>query len=379
LGQIDKIELDQKSYNDLWEGRIRSINSHQEDEADSFFRSYLRAKYSDNRRDGQRFDGDYHRVMFGNHMEEKLRLNHNPDSVRDFLDHQFSYYSTLYEKLVRYTRTYHEAQPYLFFNRLNDLNSQFIMILSSCELSDADEENKVLAVSRELDRFFTLLHLQNVHDSNRFTEKVYEISADIREKPVDEYRGIFDGHLTDILSDRRNAVVSAPIQYAYFRNTGIGLPPRFKRYFFARIEKFLADNLRVGMKHSIGDLVSKTGAKTGFHIEHILAHNESNLAQFGGDAEHFEQERNRLGGILLLKGRDNISSNAEPYAAKLQTYANTLHWNETLREDSYKSKLDMRDLKRDYQLSIRHLDQFGPDELEERQRLLFDMIKLIWE
>ena len=49
-------------------------------------------------------------------------------------------------------------------------------------------------------------------------------------------------------------------------------------------------------------------------------------------------ERNRLGGILLLKGKDNISSNNEPYSEKLKSYANTLYWNETLRADSYKSE-----------------------------------------
>jgi hypothetical protein len=36
-------------------------------------------------------------------------------------------------------------------------------------------------------------------------------------------------------------------------------------------------------------------------IEHILADNEENLQLFGGDEEKFKSERNRLGGLLLLK------------------------------------------------------------------------------
>jgi hypothetical protein len=35
-----------------------------------------------------------------------------------------------------------------------------------------------------------------------------------------------------------------------------------------------------GVKHPIGDLVLKTGSKAGFHVEHILAHNKENLAQY---------------------------------------------------------------------------------------------------
>ena len=37
---------------------------------------------------------------------------------------------------------------------------------------------------------------------------------------------------------------------------------------------------------------------------------------------------------MLLKGKDNISSNNEPYSEKLKSYANTLYRNETLRGDT---------------------------------------------
>lgn len=133
------------------------------------------------------------------------------------------------------------------------------------------------------------------------------------------------------------------------------------------------------MKHPIENLVSKTGQKTGFHIEHILAKNEENLELFNNDEEVFEQERNRLGGILLLKGKDNTSSSNESYSKKLKSYDNTLYWNETLREDFYKSKLDLRDFKIKYNLDeLVPLNEFGPDELESRQKLLFKIIKIIW-
>jgi len=132
------------------------------------------------------------------------------------------------------------------------------------------------------------------------------------------------------------------------------------------------------MKHSMEDLVTKRGEKTGFHVEHILSRNLENLNLFNNDDEKFEQERNRLGGILLLKGLDNISSNNEPYKKKLKTYANTLYWNETLREDTYKSKLDFSAFKEDLGLDFHHLKEFGPDELEYRQKLLFDVASHVW-
>ena len=125
-------------------------------------------------------------------------------------------------------------------------------------------------------------------------------------------------------------------------------------------------------------LVSLRGAKTGFHVEHILSRNDDNLALFDMDEERFEQERNRLGGVLLLKGKDNISSSNESFAQKLKSYANTLHWNETLRDDCYKSKLDFKEFYTQNKLTFRALAKFGPDELEERHRLLFDLCNLVW-
>ena len=133
------------------------------------------------------------------------------------------------------------------------------------------------------------------------------------------------------------------------------------------------------MKHSLYDLVANTGSVNGFHIEHILAQNEENRKNFNDNEELFERERNRLGGLLLLKGKDNISSNNENYANKLKSYANTLYWNETLREDTYKSKLDFTKMIDKYNLSFRPINKFGPDELEERHKLLFDLARNIWK
>src|ERR1700730_13196428 len=64
LGQISKIEMDKDDYNGFWERKAAAINAFREDELDSFFRFFLKAKFSKTRKDGQRFDGDYHRGMF---------------------------------------------------------------------------------------------------------------------------------------------------------------------------------------------------------------------------------------------------------------------------------------------------------------------------
>lgn len=380
LGQIDKIELDKKDYNGLWEKQVQSINNFKEDEIDTFFRYFLKAKFANTQAEGKHFDGDYHREMFRNEINEYLKLKYNPTEVKRFLEQTFTYYTQLYLKIWKAYSHYNSSYEYVFFNKLNEMDGQFLLILSSCKLNDTQKEEKIATIAYELDRFFSLLQLQNAYESNTFNQTLYKISYEIRDKPLDVIRNVFDKYLLQELSNIRSSEVTQPIQYVFFKNTGTSLNTRFKRYFFARIDKFLANNMNLSMKHPVENLVAKTGPKNGFHIEHILARNEENLELFHNDEDLFEQERNRLGGILLMKGRDNISSNNESYSEKLRSYDNTLYWNETLREDFYKSKLDVEELKKKYSLNelVPINDKFGPEELESRQKLLFEMTKIIW-
>jgi len=378
LGQISKEELDGLKLNELWDEQVSNINVFKEDEIDQFFIYFLKSKFTDTIGEGRRYDNDYHRVIFS---EKKLKLNHNPKEVIEFLQKDFKYYTNLYRKVLKYynDNSLSSGFSHVYFNRLNEMDTQFLLILSSCTLDDPQEDDKIKTISYEVDRLFCLIQLQRSWDSNAFAETVFKISVDIREKDISEIRKTFDKALLELLSEARGITAIEPLSYGFFKETGIELASRFKRYFFARIEYFLAKNTNLQMKHNFYDLVQNTGAVKGFHIEHILATNEENLQLFDNDEEKFKSERNRLGGLLLLKGKDNQSSNNETYQNKLDTYANTLYWNETLRKDSYKSKLDFTNMINKYKLKFRPMDEFGPAELEERHRLLFDMVTYIWE
>lgn len=378
LGQITKEELDSLKLNDLWESQVSKINAFKEDEIDQFFIYYLKAKFADTIGEGRRYDKDYHRVIFS---ENKLKLDHNPKEVKEFLQNNFKYYTNLYSKVLKYYKddSLNNGYSHVYYNSLTEMDMQFLLILSSCKLNDPQEEDKIKKIAYEVDRLFSLLQLQRSYGSNAFAVAIYKLSAAIREKDISEIRPEFDKSLLELLSDTRGVPANSPLSYGFFKETGIELDKRFKRYFFARVEKFIADNTNLQVKHTLYDLVQNTGHVNGFHIEHILADNEENLKLFNEDEEKFKSERNRLGGLLLLKGKDNISSNNETYKKKLKSYANTLYWNETLREDSYKSKLDFTNMIKQYNLNFRHLDSFGQPELEERHKLLYDMVKHIWK
>ncbi len=380
LGQIDKIELDEGNYNALWEECVSRVNRFKSEEIDTFFVYLLKAKYAETRATGQRFDNDYHREIFKSDVNEKLKLDHNPVAVKAFLNGAFRYYSKLYAKIWEYTHDRQVGYEHLYFNRLNEMDSQFMLILSACEVDDPEEDEKIRLVAQNVDRLFSFLRLQRAYDSNDFNDAVFEISYEIRERGKEEINSAFYQTLRNILKERRSVDVSEVFEYAQFKNTSLNdIPARFTRYFFARIDEFIADKTNTAIKHPINDLVLKTGAVNGFHIEHILSHNDESLNIYGGDEELFEVDRNRLGAVLLLKGKDNISSGNEKYKSKLMSYANTLHWNETLRADSYKAKKDFKNLINDYDLQFQHLESFGAEQVESRQKLLFNIAKIIWK
>jgi len=378
LGQIGKDELISLKLNEIWEDQVKKLNDFREDEIDEFFTYFLKSKLADTRGLAQKFDKDYHRVMFEDEYDKVLQLKHNPKGVKKFILNDFIYYTNLYAKIYSYAIEFDENQPYVFYNNLTEMNTQFLLILSACSINDDEEEQKIVTISRQLDRMFCLLQLQRSYNSNTFATEINKLSAEIRNQPLSKINEIFDKYLMQQLSDVRGVTVDSILNYAFFKETGIELDKRFKRYFFSRIEKFIADNTKMNMKHTFYDLIQNTGWKNGFHVEHILSYNSENKENFDNDEELFERERNRLGGLLLLKGLDNISSNNETYKKKLKSYANTMYWNETLREDTYKSKLDFTKMINNYNLNFRHMDQFGKEELEERHKLLFDLIKIIW-
>ena len=379
LGQIDKDELDELKLNELWEEQVRKVNAFKDDEIDNFFIYYLRSRFANTVGEARNFDRDYHRVMFSPGVNNDLKLLHNPKEVKKFLLNDFKYFTDLYVHIYNCYSNQENNFIHIYYNRLTEMDSQFLLMLSSCTLNDPQGDEKLKIISYHVDRLFSLLQLQRSYDSNDFNVAIYQLSCEIRNKSAEGIGAVFDKYLLKLLSSARGVQTDNVFSYGLFKDTGIELNKRFKRYFFARIEKFIAYNTNLNMKHSLYDLVSNTGSVNGFHIEHILAENSDNLTHFNEDEDAFERERNRLGGLLLLKGRDNISSNNETYSNKLKSYANTLYWNETLREDSYKSKLDFSGMIEKYKLNFKAMDTFAPDKLEERHKLLFDMVKIIWK
>ena len=379
LGQLDKDDVDEK-YNNVWKSGIEPLELINDDEPDNFFRNYFRAKYVDSRTDYREFDKEYNKTIFSNKWNSILHLKHNVQKVKEFINKDFEYYSKLYIKLLdnnAYDKHYGE---YLFYNNLNEQDRQYLLILSACCVNDSDEEEKIKLVSKLLDRHYSLLNLFGCYDSNSFTESIIHINKEIRNKPLDIIKQVFDERLIEDIERVKNTKLSSPFEYSFFKDTSNNMGIRFVRYFFSRVENYLSININHERltKSRYYNFVRNTGHVNGYHIEHILSNNNENKNLFNNDEELFHKERNRLGALLLLKGKDNISSSNELYKDKLKTYSSSNLWNRTLISDFYHTNKDFQNLINHKNLQFKPYSVFDAQAVEERQYLLFTLIKEIW-
>ncbi len=378
LGQLDKSEVD--VYNEIWDCNIHSLQKINEKEADNFFRFYFRSKFVDTTAEYREFDGDYHKALYLKKWNKKIQLKQNIKKVKSFVKEDLDYYAKLYLKLVQESDKKESVlSEHLLYNNLNDQDRQYLLILSSCDLNDPQETEKVRVVAKLFDRYYTMLQLTGSYDSNIFTESILNLNKKIRNKSIEDIKKAFNEQLIDDISKAKGVEIKTPFDWGYFRDANRNLGIRFIRYFFGRIEHFIANNCKIQCEDYY-NLVRNTGSVSGYHIEHIIADNEENRNLFG-DEELFHSERNRLGALTLLKGRDNLSSGNEAYSKKLETYSGkaNLVWTQSLRNDFYHSNRDFIDFTNKYKLNFKsHMDKFDKNTVDERQKLLFDIVKIIW-
>ncbi len=297
LGQVDKQELELLNLNQVWEKQINLVGvanaGTENDEIDNFFETFIRSKISTTRGTSEKYTyRNYHRMLFIGEVEEYFKLNRNAGNTKQFLQNEFIYFTNLYSRIRTLRSSLHTDFQHLYFNQLNDLTGHYILILSACKLNDPEEDDKIKFIAYQYDKMFTILHLQKAYVNNIIADLINTISNDIKEIPAANIAAAFEKHLLAALSSIKGVPINETFNYNYFKDVGYAdLPTRFNRYFFSRIENFIAKEAGGEMQQNFDNLVRNNGYVNGYHVEHILAHNNENLQLFNNDEEVFEREK----------------------------------------------------------------------------------------
>lgn len=381
LSQIDI--ADRANYITLWEENIKKIENYGESQIDEFFGYFFRSKFADTSEQYKDLDKSrYHKSIFTEEFERKIGLKNNEKFAREFVEKIFPFYADLYVKMITSYNEYTKDFEHIYFNALNDMDGQFILTFSTIDVNDSQKEEKLKLVPKLFDKFFTIANLTNSYKSNEFNSNIISINPSIRNKSIDVIENKFKEQLLLLVKNNHaRESLDEPFKYEFFKNIGYNdLGKTFLRYFFARIDHFISDFSDLNEYGTYYQLVNQTKGGDVYHIEHILANNDDSIALFE-DEEDFNLNRNRLGGLLLLKGKDNQSSSNEIYKDKLQTYnVSGTYYAKTLLQDMYTKKVEFVKYIKDNKLDFKpYPATFGKQEIEERHRLLYDLCKKIWE
>jgi uncharacterized protein with ParB-like and HNH nuclease domain len=362
---------------------------------DDFFRIYFRAKFANGVDDYKAFETAYHYEIY---RRTELRAYFG-----DFRDHQvlssrikndIQYFAKLYQEL---RVDYSDEREHLFYNKLVEQNQQYLLIMSAVRLNDPERETKIQTISAKFDQLHVILRILGIYESNTFQPLVYGLNESLRDKNEAGCRQVFDDLIINTLKEENRLEQEfsggVPDIFTYERFKGaLNDRTNFSKYLLMRVDRWMS---RLLDKPSycnaplaeIEERFNKSNRRRyGMHLEHIYAYNAANRSLFTDpqtglfDEAVFGQTRNQMGMVLLLKDLQNLSSSNDVYRDKLEDYAmSDIIWNQLLA--GRLPSVDARALPAQFQNASIEADTngaFPKDKVDQRQRLFFEAIKMIW-
>lgn len=381
IGALPKTDTD--AYSEKWDLSMQGIKEVE----DAFFINYLKSRFIFKRNSDKenKINNSYHRYIFDDKDDASVLGFRKSDtnriySIKKFIEEDVVYYSRLYAKIIKNENDYLQ-----YSNNIHKLDGQYQIIMAACKIDDIEEDTKISLIAKEYDRLHMLLRMNGVYDSNDFHGISYSLNEKLRNLPTSDYRATFDEIIKTKIQEVKTAGnISSVLDYGRFSQIGYStnIDQTALYYILARVEDFLCKKMNTKPENDVQYMSTKHSNVTGYHIEHIFSDNDENKSYFDSE-EEFWNRRNNIGGLLLLKGRDNISSGNESYKDKLQTYSHGTIWAQTLCKEFYHSNPDFTDfnicLSDDKGISFVAHDKFTPTEMESRCRLLYEIVKIIWE
>ena len=123
-----------------------------------------------------------------------------------------------------------------------------------------------------------------------------------------------------------------------------------------------------------------TNTKNPYEVEHILSDHYEWFTDEYVDQEEFKRWRNDIGALLLLHKSINASLNDKPYDYKISKYCSNEGniYTESLGNQAYLNNPKFKKFIEKYELAFAPFHSFGKNEIEQRNRLVASLVKLIW-
>lgn len=120
--------------------------------------------------------------------------------------------------------------------------------------------------------------------------------------------------------------------------------------------------------------------KNSFEIEHIITDHYEWFANEYNDKDDFNNYRNNIGALVLLRKSLNASLNDNLYEDKLPKYASSESniYAASLNDITYQNNPRFLRFINDNEIPLKSFKQFGKKEIVERNKALAVLMNMIW-
>jgi hypothetical protein len=371
-----------------WRVRVEALRRLGKDEETDAVKSWLRAAYANSVRerhrgaenqDFERIGTEFHRWVDSN--SEQIGLG-GGDSYFRFVEQDMSFYTRQYQRLREASRKPVAGLESVFDVACFNFTLQYPLLLAPLRLDDSPEliDRKIRTVARFLDILLARRatnYLSMTYGAMSYA--AFLIMKEIRRQDLDSLISILHRRLKEQDCDfNGTADESRRGLYAF------GLNQWSKRYI-----KVLLARMTTYVEHASGDnttsLATYLTGKTRFEIEHIWAnHPERHADEFALPAD-FAEQRNRIGGLLLLPKSFNASYGdlpysdpADPEGAKLPHYLTQNLLAESLHPQCYQHNPGFLRFVHESGLPFKAHAQFKKADLKDRSLLYLELAERIW-
>ena len=317
LSNIDTEERKLEA-NDLWKKKIVKIKEIKKEEDLEFFKSWLRGKYAESIRSGQKDSENKDFEKIGTRFHNWVRENKDKLGLADkssfynFIKEEFDFYSKLYLKIYNASNNLQKELEHIFYIEKFGVASSFYypMLISPISINDDEEtiNKKMNLVARFLETFHVFRKINyrtTAYSAIRYT--IFSIIMEIRNKSLEELVSILK-EKTKNLDENLDGIKQYRLA---FQNKKI------VHYLLARITNHIEQES--GMASSFENYISKDIGKP-FEIEHLWANKIEYHTDEFTDKQEFDDWRNSFGALILVPVGFNQAFGAEKYEAKLAHY-----------------------------------------------------------
>lgn len=357
----------------VWRARVQALQELGKDEDADGIKSWLRSQYAESIRERKQgaaprdFDligTEFHRWVRNN--EDRLGLSTSTD-FSAFIEKNFAFYGSWYERLRRAAETRTSGLDYVHFNAQHNFTLQYPVLLAPLGMDDdeATALRKVRVVAAFLD---ILIHRRIWNwrsiDYSTMQYAMFLVMRDIRG------RGVAD--LAAVLRERLDTEEETFLSNEGFRLHGMN--GRLIHLLLARMTDYVETCSGGSSRYSE---YCQRGAK-GYEVEHIWAdHPERHAGEFGHPSE-FQEYRNRIGGLLLLPKTFNASYGDMTYARKRRHYLSQNLLAQSLHEQAYERNPGFQRFIKESGLPFQAHAEFKKADLDARQNLYMRLAEQIW-